>query len=79
MSRIIGGAAVMMSIWAGFALRPIENTIAQMVCSTALSASFAILIMVEETREDKINNKIAALEKKIDDIRKAVRSDEALQ
>lgn len=70
MSWLIGGASMTGAFYMMLIFHPIENNAIQAICCVALILTYSILLTIAGIREDKINNRIAALEKKIDDIKK---------
>ena len=67
MSWSIGLASVMMSLFTVLTIHPFENEVVNGICFPALSVVYAILLCIAVDREEKINERIRTLEKKLED------------
>lgn len=67
MSWLIGVAAVLISFFSALAFHPFENEAINEVCFPALGFVYALMLGIASDIEDKLNRRIKALEKKLED------------
>ena len=70
MSWLIGYASLMASLYIMLIFHPIENNTIQVICCVILLTVYPILLVIAENCEDKMEKRITALEKKLDNIKK---------
>lgn len=70
MSWLICCASIMATGYFMLILHPLENNTVQTICCVILLATYPILLVIADNREDKMEKRIVTLEKKLDDIKK---------
>ena len=75
MSYLFGLVSMVISLFITLTFHPFSNEVINAICFPFLSILYAVLLVIAQHYEDKLEKRIKTLEKKLEDIEKAVMSD----
>ena len=75
MSSITGFMSIMVSLYTVLIFHPLENDVANVICSLILFITYWAMMMLGDFYEGKFDKRIKKLEKKLEDMEKGGESD----